>query len=145
MRLLVSACLLGIPCRYDGKSKPCAQMEELKKHHELFPFCPEEAGGLPTPRLPCELRGERVICQNGEDRTEAYCLGAKKALDFFLLHRCDAALFKSKSPSCGKGLVYDGSFSRTLTKGDGVTARLFLNNKIKVFTEEETDRLIQKL
>ena len=142
MKLFVSACLLGIPCRYDGRSKPCEAVEELKTRHELFPFCPEKEGGLSTPRLPCELQGDRVICRNGEDRTAPYLLGAQKALAFFRNNDCEAAILKSKSPSCGKGLVYDGSFSRTLTEGDGVTACLFQNEGISVYTEEELEALI---
>ena len=137
MKLLISACLLGTPCRYDGRSKPAENISKLMLKHTLIPVCPEMMGGLSTPRLPCEIRGNKVICQNGEDRTLQYMNGAKKCLEIFKKENCDAVLLKTKSPSCGKGEIYDGSFSRSLREGNGVTARLLLEHGIEVITEKE--------
>ena len=137
MKIVVSACLLGEPCRYDGKSQPCGKVQELAKRHTLIPICPECAGGLPTPRIPCEKQSDgRVLAKDGTDRTDAYALGAELSLLRARANGCTLAILKSRSPSCGVGQIYDGSFTRTLTDGDGVTADLFLKNGITVYTEE---------
>jgi uncharacterized protein YbbK (DUF523 family) len=141
MKLLISACLLGTPCRYDGRSKPAENISKLMLKHTLIPICPEMMGGLSTPRLPCEIRGNKVICQNGEDRTLQYMNGAKKCLEIFKKENCDAVLLKTKSPSCGKGKVYDGSFSKTLTDGDGIAVKLFKFYNIKIYTEDDIENL----
>ena len=137
MRLLVSACLLGCACRYDGSSKPCKAALALAKKHELVPVCPEQLGGLPTPRTPSEIRGERVINQQGQDVTDAYRKGAAEALKLCRALNCQGAVLKARSPSCGCGQVYDGTFSGTLKSGDGVTAELLKNEGIPVWTEED--------
>lgn len=137
MNILVSACLLGCACRYDGKSKPHPAVIQLMKTHTLIPVCPEIYGGLPTPRPPSEIIGDRVVNNLGADMTAAYMRGAKETLCFAKLYGCTAAILKAKSPSCGKGRVYDGSFSGTLRDGNGVTAELLLQNGIAVYTEEE--------
>ena len=139
MRLLVSACLLGCACRYDGGSKPCAAMQRLAEQHELIPVCPEQLGGLPTPRPPAEIRGKRVVNRDGADVTDAYQKGAAETLRLCRLLHADGAVLKARSPSCGKGQVYDGTFSGVLVHGDGVTARLLLAHGIPVWTEAETD------
>ncbi|MBE6591244.1 MAG: DUF523 domain-containing protein [Ruminococcaceae bacterium] len=144
MKFLISACILGVPCRYDGKSKPSEQIEELMLRHTLIPICPETAGGLPTPRTPCEIVGAKVISKNGEDRTLQYMNGAKKCLELFKKEGCDGVILKTKSPSCGKGLVYDGSFGGTLTSGDGITAKLFKFYGIKIYTEEDIPLLLNR-
>ena len=142
MKILISACLLGHPCRYDGKSKPCEAVLRLAQKHELLPVCPEELGGLPTPRIPSERQKDgRVQNQKGEDVTAAYRKGAEAALEIARTNGVELALLKAKSPSCGCGRIYDGSFSRTLTEGNGVTAELLLSHGIRVHTEEEFDRL----
>ena len=135
MRLLVSACLLGLSCRYDGGCKPCPRVIALMEKHTLIPVCPEQLGGLPTPRPPAEIREGRVISRAGMDVTDAYRKGAEEALRLAQLYACDGAILKSRSPSCGKGQVYDGSFSGTLTLGDGVTARLLADHGLPVWTE----------
>ncbi len=140
--IAVSKCLLGYPCRYDGKSVPCADVIALMEKYELIPLCPEELGGLPTPRIPAEMVGDRVIRRDGVDVTAEYKLGAKIALTYALEKGCSMAILKSKSPSCGKGTVYDGSFTKTLTHGDGITVRLFESKGIQVINEKETDKLI---
>ena len=145
MRLLVSACLLGVPCRYDGGSKPCAQVLALAEEHQMIPFCPEVYGGLPTPRPPAERVGERVLTQAGADVTQAYNRGAQAALDLFRRTGCQAALLKARSPSCGAGAIYDGSFQGRLIPGDGVTAALLKAQGIPVATEEDLSSLFAHL
>lgn len=142
MKLLVSACLLGCACRYDGKSKPCDSVIALEKEHTLIPFCPEIYGGLPTPRVPSEVVGDAVINRDGKDVTAEYVRGAEESLAIAKALNCDAAILKSKSPSCGKGEIYDGSFSATLKSGNGITASLFIDAGIPVFSEKEIDILI---
>ena len=141
MRILVSACLLGCPCRYDGAAKPCPAVLALAERHELVPVCPEQLGGLPTPRNPSERRGERVVMNDGRDVTAEYRRGAEEALRLARLYGCTAAVLKEKSPSCGRGTVYDGTFTRTLTPGDGVTAEALLAAGIPVYGESEAGSL----
>ena len=136
MKILVSRCLLGEPCRYDGASKPHPAIQSLAEWHTLVPVCPEVDGGLPTPRIPAERKGDSVINQSGVDVTREYTLGARIALDTALQEGVDFAILKARSPSCGHGEIYDGSFSRTLISGDGVTAELLLSHGIPVYTEE---------
>lgn len=145
MRLLVSACLLGVPCRYDGGSKSCTQVLALAEEHQMIPFCPEVYGGLPTPRPPAERVGERVLTQAGADVTCAYARGAQAALDIFRLTGCQAALLKARSPSCGAGAIYDGGFQGRLIPGDGVTAALLKAQGIPVATEEDLSSLFAHL
>ena len=125
MRILVSACLLGLACRYDGQSKANEAVCALAKAHELVPFCPEIYGGLPTPRPPAERQGDRVVSADGRDVTENYRRGAEAALDLARRLGCDCAVLKERSPSCGSGAIYDGTFSGTVVPGDGVAAELF--------------------
>lgn len=139
--ILVSACLLGVACRYDGKRKPNEAVIALKEKYNLIPVCPEIMGGLPTPRLPSEIRGETVIMENGEDVTDKYSRGAEETLRLARLFGCGKAVLKEKSPSCGSGRIYDGTFSKTLTEGNGVTAGMLLANGIRVAGEMEIDAL----
>ena len=140
--ILVSACLLGTPCRYDGASKPNAKVIALSEKYNLIPVCPEVAGGLPTPRTPSEIVGERVLMRDGCDVTENYKCGAEIALDVARKNACTVAILKARSPSCGKGQVYDGTFSGTLTSGDGITAKLLSDAGITVLTEENMCKLL---
>lgn len=141
MTILVSACLLGCPCRYDGKSKPHESILALLKEHTLIPVCPEQMGGLATPRPPAERKDGGVFTENGGDVTEQYRRGAEEALHLAKLYGCTCAVLKERSPSCGSGQVYDGSFSRTLVPGDGVTAALLKANGITVLGESEVESL----
>lgn len=134
-KVLVSACLLGTPCRYDGKSKADARVLALAERYELIPVCPEQLGGLPTPRDPSERQGARVVMESGRDVTENYRRGAEAALALCMQHGCKTAVLKEKSPSCGCGLIYDGTFSHRLVSGDGVTAELLKAHGIKVYGE----------
>ena len=144
MNILVSACLLGAACRYDGKSVPCAVLTEAAARGiRLIPFCPEIYGGLPTPREPAERRGDRVIARDGRDVTAEYRRGAEEALRLCRLFGCEAAILKEKSPSCGCGRVYDGTFSSTLTQGDGVTAALLKANGISVIDETQAEDFLK--
>lgn len=144
MRLLVSACLLGCPCRYDGASKPCPAVLALAERHELVPVCPEQLGGLPTPRPPAERRGDRVVTRSG-DVTEQYRRGAEAALALARLYGCQAAVLKERSPSCGRGTIHDGGFSGGLTAGDGVTAELLESAGIPVYGESRAEELTADL
>ena len=136
-KLLVSACLLGAPCRYDGKSKADARVLALAERFELIPVCPEVLGGLPTPRTPSERRGTRVVRKDGRDVTVEYRRGAEAALETARREGAAAAVLKERSPSCGSGEVYDGTFTGALTAGDGVTAELLKSNGITVYGEGE--------
>lgn len=143
MNILVSACLLGVACRYDGKSKPVEAVVKLLDKYNLIPFCPEIYGGLTTPRLPSEIVGDRVLHSNGTDVTAQYKKGAEEALRLAKLYNCKYAILKEKSPSCGKGKIYSGNFDRTLIDGDGITTRLLTENGIKVLGESEIDFLTE--
>ena len=142
MNILISACLLGVRCRYDGASKPHPLAAELAKRHTLIPVCPEQLGGLATPRPPAERQGERVTANTGADVTEQYRRGAEEALRLCRLFGCEAAVLKERSPSCGHGQVYDGRFTATLTDGDGVTAELLLSHGIPVYGESQIEELL---
>ena len=136
MKILVSACLLGEPCRYDGQSKPCEAVLRLGEWHTLIPICPEVMGGLSTPRSPAEIQPDgRVVNRLGVDVTKQYRAGAEEALR--MAKDCSLAILKEKSPSCGKGRVYDGSFTGTLCDGNGICASLLLANGIDVLGETE--------
>ena len=139
--ILVSACLLGKPCRYDGKSKPCEAVIKLKEKYNLIPVCPEADGGLPTPRVPSERIGDKVIMRDGRDVTENYIAGAEYALKLCRENDVTLVILKERSPSCGKGKIYDGTFSGTLTERDGVTAELLIKNGISVLGESEIQEL----
>ena len=139
--LLISRCLLGAPCRYDGKSKPLAAetLQALRARYDLIPVCPEVLGGLPTPRTPSERQGSRVVMKTGADVTKEYRRGAEAALQAARENHVCAAVLKERSPSCGKGKIYDGTFTGTLTKGNGVTADVLLNAGFTVYGESEIE------
>lgn len=140
--LLISACLLGTPCRYDGASKKYETVEALSKKYNLIPVCPEVLGGLPTPRTPSERIGDRVVMKDGRDVTKNYFDGAKEALKTAKRFGCKKALLKARSPSCSPDMIYDGSFSGTLVKGEGVAAELLRREGITVYSEEELEKLL---
>ena len=139
--ILVSACLLGCACRYDGQSKPYPLAQELAKRGLAVPVCPEQLGGLPTPRNPSERRGERVVMNDGRDVTAEYRRGAEEALRLAELFDCGTAILKEKSPSCGSGLIHDGSFARGLAPGDGVTTEVLKAHGIRVLGESQVGEL----
>lgn len=136
-KIIVSACLLGCDCRYKGDNCGKEEILALAKEHTLIPVCPEQFGGLSTPRNPSEIVGEKVISNQGKDVTYEYQKGAEIALKIAEINRADAVIFKANSPSCGKGIIYDGTFTGNKRDGNGIAADLFLKNGYAVFTEEE--------
>jgi len=128
---------LGIKCRYDGKSKPHEKVLDLSKKEVLIPICPEQLGGLSTPREPSEQRGDKVFTKNGKEVTKNFVEGAKEVLKLAKVFNVKEAILKQRSPSCGSGQIYDGTFSKNLIEGDGVTTALLKRNGIKVISEED--------
>lgn len=139
--ILVSACLLGVSCRYDGKSKANEAVLALREKYNLIPVCPEVFGGLPTPRVPSERIGDKVMMEDGHDVTENYMRGADEAVRLCELYGIKIAILKERSPSCGKGKIYDGTFSGTLTPRDGVAAERLMAIGVRVLGESEIDIL----
>ena len=142
MTILVSACLLGIPCRYDGQSKAHPLARALCEKHHVVPVCGEIFGGLPTPRPPAEIQGYRVVTRDGRDVTEAYRRGAEAAAQLARLTGAQAAVLKERSPSCGSRFVYDGTFTGTVVPGQGMTAALLAGRGVELFSEETIARLL---
>lgn len=144
---LISACLCGINCKYNGKNNLNLYFAELLKEGDVIPVCPEQLGGLTTPRLPAEIKAgsgqdvlagnSKVFNKNGDDVTDMYVKGAYETLKIAQLAGIDTAILKSRSPSCGSGYIYDGSFSYKLRQADGVTAALLRENGIRVMDEDE--------
>ncbi len=134
---LCSACLLGIRCRYDGKSKPNKKVLNLADEEILIPVCPEQLGGLPTPRVAAEQKDGKVVTKNGDDVTDNFERGAQQVLELAKIYGCKEVILKQRSPSCGYGQIYDGTFSGTIIKGDGITAKLLKENGISIETEED--------
>ena len=139
--ILVSNCLLGCACRYKGDDCKNERILALAENHTLLGVCPEQMGGLPTPRNPSEIVGDKVVSNAGCDVTAEYRKGAEAALYLAKLNHVDFAVLKAKSPSCGKGLIYDGTFTGNKIPGNGVTVSLLLENGIPVYTEDELDKL----
>ena len=135
--VLVSKCLAGSYCRYDGGTNLVPEIQRLVEQGFAVTACPEELGGLPTPRVPSERHNSRVVSREGHDVTLEFESGAETALRIARENGCRTAVLKSRSPSCGKGCIYDGSFTGKLVAGNGVTTDLFLKNGIRVITEEE--------
>ena len=135
--LLISACLLGANCKYSGGNNalPPETLAALRKTYRLIPVCPEVAGGLPVPREPSERQGARVVSRSGRDVTAEYRRGAETALRLAARFGCRKALLKERSPSCGNGKIYDGSFSGRLVPGNGVTAELLMVQKLEILGE----------
>ncbi len=145
-KLLISACLLGFCCKYDGGTNtlPADTIAALREQYELIPVCPETAGGLPIPRAPSERRGGRVLSREGNDVTDEYEKGALLALALAERFGCRRALLKERSPSCGAGEIYDGTFSHSRIPGDGVAAEALRRAGLTLFGESELDKLIKE-
>ncbi len=135
--LIVSACLANIHCRNDGAAKPNEVVLRLVAEGKAIPVCPEQMGGLTTPRLPAEIRGGRVIRKDGKDVSTEFARGAQEALKLAQLTGAYSAILKSRSPSCGSGKIYDGSFSGQLVDGDGIFTALCKQAGIEVKSEDE--------
>ncbi len=136
-KILVSACLLGVNCRYNGETKENNEVFEYLKDKEVMLICPEIMGGLPTPRMAAQRRGYKVVTKDGRDVTENFQRGANEVLKLAKKFNIKKALLKAKSPSCGSGLIYDGTFSGNKIPGDGITAELLKKNGIEIITEED--------
>jgi len=145
-RLLISACLYGEECRYDGKSNRLdgELLSAIREKYELIPVCPEVLGGLPTPRVPSERVGDRVIMKDGTDVTANFIHGAKTACKIAAENGAKLALLKERSPSCGCGKIYDGTFTGTLTVGNGVAAEALICAGLQVLGEAYIEKLLKK-
>lgn len=146
-KILVSKCLYGgEPVRYDGKSKAEEDSRFLKWKEEgrFIPICPEVFGGLPTPRTDAQRQGDKVVTRDGRDVTAEYTAGAKEAVRLAKENDVLCAVMKAKSPSCGSGIIYDGTFSGTLTEGDGLAVELLRKSGVKVYSEKQLDE-VEKL
>ncbi len=136
--LIVSKCLAGCPCRYDGRDNLVPEIRALVERGEAIAVCPEVLGGLPTPRAPSEIQPDgRIVDRRGEDVTAQFVRGAERAAEICREKGCTGAILKARSPSCGKDVVYDGSFTGTRVPGSGVFAQMLLRAGIPVMTEEE--------
>lgn len=141
MKILVSACLLGERCKYNGTDNRCEEVIKLGEKHKLIPICPECFGGLPIPRVPSEIREGRVYSKTGEDLTAEFNDGAEKALYVAEESGCQLAILKERSPSCGFGKIYDGSFTGRIIDGNGIAAQLLYEHGIVILGETKTDRI----
>ena len=141
-KLLISECLCGVSCRYDGKDNLIEQLPLLKDTFDLVTVCPEVLGGLTIPRDPAERQGKRVCTANGTDVTTEFHKGAQIALHIAIQQGCKQALMKAKSPSCGYKRIYDGSFTRTLKDGHGCTVEALLKENIRIYTEHDIELLV---
>ncbi len=134
--IIVSACLAGVECRYNGSSYAVPQIIEMVIQGRAIPICPEILAGLPTPRPPVEQYEGKIISLNGDDQTALYRAGAKMGLEIAVVSGCLKAILKSKSPTCGAGWIYDGTFSGNLISGDGIFAKMLKEKGIEVCTED---------
>ncbi|MBN1327501.1 MAG: DUF523 domain-containing protein [Candidatus Cloacimonetes bacterium] len=135
--IIVSACLLGVNCKYDGGNNLNEKILSLTIDKILIPVCPEQLGGLPTPRDPAEIKCGKVVTGSGMDITENFLLGAAETLKIARLSGCNKAILKQRSPSCGKGQIYDGNHQHNLISGNGITTDLLLQNNFEILTEED--------
>ena len=142
-KLLISACLLGTNCKYSGGNNYTPLAEALKERFRLVPVCPETMGGLTSPREPAERAGDKVLSRSGEDWTEAFRLGAERALETALAQGITLAVLKERSPSCGCGAVYDGTFTGTVVPGDGVAAELLKRHGVHIRGESQIEELLK--
>ncbi len=141
-KIIVSACLLGANCKYSGGNNFNESVKALENYFELIPVCPECFGGLEIPREPSEIKDGRVFSKSGKDVTESFKTGAEHTLYIAQENNCPAALLKERSPSCGFGKIYDGSFTGTLCDGNGICASLLDENGIAVFGETKCEKLL---
>lgn len=144
-KLLISACLLGTNCKYSGGNNYTPLAEALKERFRLVPVCPETMGGLTSPREPAERAGDKVLSRSGEDWTEAFRLGAERALETALAQGITLAVLKERSPSCGCGAIYDGTFTGAVVRGDGVTAELLKAHDLRILGESRIGELLQDI
>lgn len=143
--LAVSACLIGENCKYNGGNNKLSDelLKRLSEKYKLVPVCPEVFGGLSVPRFPCEISRGEVYNSNGDNVTDAFSTGALRALEIAKNENCGIALLKERSPSCGYGEIYDGSFSHKVITGNGICAELFEKNGIVIFGETKIGYLVE--
>lgn len=139
MNVLISRCLLGINCRYDGKNNEIKNLKEKFPQINFIDICPEVDSGMKTPRKPCEIKNSKVINVDGVDFTKNFKKGGQITLEICKKNNIKIALLKAKSPSCGKDFIYDGNFNKNLIKGDGITCQILKKNDIIIFTEKEIE------
>lgn len=136
-KVAVSACLLGYNCKYNGENNFCLKIINLEDKYELIPICPESFGGLRVPRVPSEIKEGKVYSRTGNDVTDHFIKGANSAYEIIKENNIKYAILKSNSPSCGVGMIYDGTFSGNLIPGDGITSKLLKEKGIILFTEND--------
>lgn len=141
-KIIVSACLLGYNCKYSGSNNKNDAVLKLKNKYELIPVCPEEAGGLPTPRDASEISNGKVVTNKGKDVTKEFTLGAEKCFEIAKNNNCNIAVLKERSPSCGFKKIYDGTFTSTIIDGNGVFAELLDKNGVKIYNETNAEELL---
>ena len=142
-KLLISACLLGRNCKYNGGNNYTPLVEALKARYDLVPVCPECFGGLPIPHEPSERVGDKVLSKSGEDVTEPFRRGAEKTLAAAIQQGVTRAVLKERSPSCGCGSIYDGTFTGTVVPGNGVPAELLLSRGVVIYGESRIGELLE--
>ena len=142
-KVLISACLAGINCKFNGENNllDSGILDEISKRYHLLFVCPEVFSGLSTPREPAEMKEGLVVTKTAKDVSENFKFGAEICLKIAKLNGCKKAILKARSPSCGSGQIYDGSFTKRLILGDGVAAKILKENGILVFSEDEIERL----
>lgn len=145
MNILVSACLLGVNCRYDGTGTLNKILKEIIEDFNFIPVCPEQLGGMSTPREPSEIVGDELVSRLGKDVTHNFVRGAQETLQLAQLYDCQYAILKERSPSCGYGQIYDGTFTGSLTPGKGVTAKLLAGHNIKIIGESKIKQLFEEV
>ncbi len=143
--IAVSSCLAGIACRYDGKDNLNSQIKELVDNKQAICICPEVLGGMPVPRNPVEIVGDKVLTKDGIDCTLEFIAGAKKSYQIIKENNISCAILKSKSPSCGCGKIYDGTFTRKLVEGDGITSAYLKKHGIMVIDENQIDKIKEQV
>ena len=132
---VVSACLAGCKCRYDGKDNLCPKVKQLVEEGRAITVCPEVMGGMTTPRIPSERKDDKVINSNGDDNTAYFVKGVEKSIEVIKEHNIKKAILKAKSPSCGNKYIYDGTFSRTLVEGKGMLAEKLTELGLEIYDE----------
>lgn len=141
MKILVSACLLGENCKYNGGNNKNEKVISLAEKHTLIPICPECFAGLPIPRVPSEIKNGKVFSRDGKDLTDKFKDGAEKALYVAEESGCQIAILKERSPSCGFGAIYDGSFTGKTVSGNGIAAQLLYDSGITILGESKADKI----
>lgn len=143
--IAISSCLVGINCTYRGTNHKIDILKQLIDNGRAISICPEVLGGMSIPRDPCEIIGDRVVSSQGKDYTKEYQLGANRALELIKKYHITTVLLKSKSPSCGKGSIYDGTFRHDLVNGDGMTTKVLEQNGIIVYNEDRIDDFLKEI